>query len=241
MSNMQDIVDREFEKDKTPDWNMKDEAFIRRHFRHFPEEVTNLAVDYLINDKKENLQGIIKGVLAKYSPCETIDFSVLDENSEIINDFGMDSLSLMELAFFMEEVFDIRIENEKIMHIVTLKDVVDMVENTQNEQDGADWPEMHFGGLADQNPHPDDPPLAHKKYKAGWVSNPKNPTAFMECNVPVVDMSDPETVKKLAKAAENGELEGDKYQEFLQRELIPKKKKRKYTKRSDYWKKKSNE
>ena len=85
--------------------------------------------------------------------------------------------------------------------------------------------------------------MAHKKYKIGWVPNPKNPTAFLECTkpVPVVDMSDPETVKKLKKAAENGELEGDKYQEFLQRELTPKKKKRKYTKRSEYWNKKKNE
>ena len=244
--NLKEVVDKEFETPEAPKWDMKNEKCIRHHFRHFPDKITDQAVDYLINENDSVLDDVIKGVLEKFSPLSDSsenrpDFASLGPQNEIISDFGMDSLSLMEIAFFCEEVFDLIIENEKIMHIVTLKDVTDMIRKTKAEQDGVEWPEMHFGGASDQNPGPDDPPLAHKKYKVGWVPNPKNGTAFHECNVPVVDMNDPETVKKLSKAAENGELEGDKYQEFLQRELVPKKKKRKYNKKSDYWKKKSNE
>lgn len=246
--DLQKVVDEEYNTPEPPKWDMKNEECIRHHFRHFPDKIKELAIDYLINENDESLDDLIKGVLAKFSPLSDSeenrpDFDSLTLDHEIINDFGMDSLSLMEIAFFCEEVFSLRIENEKIMHIVTLRDVTDMIRQTKAEQDGVEVPEMHFGGAEDQNPGPDDPPLAHKKYKIGWVPNPKNPTAFLECTkpVPVVDMNDPETVKKLQKAAKNGELEGDKYQEFLERELTPKKKKRKYTKRSEYWNKKKNE
>jgi acyl carrier protein len=248
---IQKAVDDNFNK-KKPKFSLSTSKGIRHHFRHYPKDVQDTAVEYLLAPFKKgktrgNLVIIIKAILEHYSPASdiitsegkpTVDFASLDEDSEIIADFGMDSLSLMEIAFFIEEVLDLRIENEKILEIVTLGDVVNMVEQTQEEQEGIDWPEVHLGGADAQNPGPEDPAMAHKKYKIGWVPNPKNTTAFLECNTPVIDMSDAETIKKYKKASDEGRIKTtEDMQKFIEEELTPKPK-RKYTKKSDYWKKK---
>ena len=246
---VQKAIDEEFNK-KKPKFNLSTPDGIKYHFRHYSKEVQDVAINYLLTPHgkgktRENLTVIIKAVLEHYSPASHIinpdlkvDFTALDENSEILKDFGMDSLSLMEIAFFIEEVFDLRIENEKILEIVTLGDVINMVELTQKEQEGVDWPEVHLGGASAQNPGPNDPALAHKKYKIGWVPNPENTTAFLECNAPVLDMSDAETINKFKKASDEGRIKTtEDMQKFIKDELAPKPK-RKYTKKSDYWKKK---
>jgi len=246
---VQKAIDEEFNK-KKPKFNLSTPDGIRHHFRHYSKETQDVAIEYLISPfskgkTKENLIIIIKAILEHYSPASDIinpenkvDFAALDESSEILKDFGMDSLSLMEIAFFIEEVFDLRIENEKILEIVTLGDVVKMVIQTQEEQEGVDWPKVHLGGADAQNPGPGDPPMAHKKYKIGWVPNPENTTAFLECNAPVLNMSDADTINKFKKASDEGRIKTtEDMQKFIKEELTPKPK-RKYTKKSDYWKKK---
>jgi len=245
------VVDKNFDK-KTPKFDMKSEEYITYRFRHYPARTAQAAIDYSINNNKsrENLKIIIKDLLEHYSPANdlagenAIDFEALDDTAEVLKDFGMDSLALMEIAFFIEETFALRIETEKIMNIVTLKDVLDMVEQTAKEQDGVVWPKVTLG-----KPVPGDAARAFKKYEIGWVPNPENTTAFVDCytpnkDVPVIDMNDPETIKKLEKAGKEGKLDdAEAYQAFIKKEFSPKegepkKKKRKYTKRSDYWKKK---
>ena len=54
-------------------------------------------------------------------------------------------------------------------------------------------------------------------------------------------MTNPNTAKRLQEASESGELTEENYQEFIKKEFTPKKKKRKYTKKSDYWNKKKND
>ena len=45
-----------------------------------------------------------------------------------IKELGIDSLAMLEFVFRVEEVFDIRIENEQAEKLVTLTDVVTLVE-----------------------------------------------------------------------------------------------------------------
>ena len=45
-----------------------------------------------------------------------------------INDLDIDSLSAVELALELETSFDIRIEDEELVKLVTVQDVVDIVE-----------------------------------------------------------------------------------------------------------------
>ena len=246
------IVEKAIEdnfKSEIPEYDLKSPAYIKYHFRHYPDSTKELAMNYLIDGDQDALLGIIKDILVKYSTTEDLNKDELNLKSEIVNDFGVDSLGVMEIACFLEETFKIRIENEKVMDVVTLEDVLKMTKQTIAEQEGVVWPKVTLG-----KPQPGDPPMAFKEYEIGWVPNPKNPTAVLECstldkgkhpfkdpNVPVLDMTDPKTVARLKEARESGELTEENYQEFIKKEFTPKKKKRKYTKKSDYWKKKNNE
>ena len=71
-----------------------------------------------------------------------------------------------------------------------------MIEQTQSEQDGVEREEVTFAELGAA----DNGPRAHKIYKVGWVVDPKNPTAFLECNAPVINLQDLEAVNKLKKS-----------------------------------------
>jgi len=246
------IVEKAIEQNfnsEIPKYDLKSPAYIKYHFRHYPDRTKDLAIQYLIDGDQEALLGIVKDVLVKYSTTEGINADDLNEKSEIVKDFGVDSLGVMEIACFLEETFRIRIENEKVMDVTTLEDVLRMTKETIAEQESVVWPKTTIG-----TPQPGDPPMAFKEYEIGWVPNPENTTAALECtipnkekapfkdpNIPVIDMTDPDTVEKLAKASDSGELTEENYQEFIKKEFTPKKKKRKYTKKSDYWNKKKND
>ena len=252
MQDENPIVEKAIEdnfKSEIPEYDLKSPAYIKYHFRHYPDSTKELAMQYLIGGDQDALLGIIEDILIKYSTAENLNKDDLNLKSEIVNDFGVDSLGVMEIACFLEETFKIRIENEKVMDVVTLEDVLRMTKQTIAEQEGVVWPKATLG-----KPQPGDPPLAFKEYEIGWVPNPKNPTAVLECstpdkdkhpfkdpNVPVLDMTDPKTAARLKEATESGELTDENYQEFIKKEFTPKKKKRKYTKKSDYWKNKKNE
>jgi|TARA_B110000495_G_C23037996_1_gene620789 acyl carrier protein len=242
-SIISNAVDLNF-KSKVPQHDLKSPAYIKYHFRHYPERTKELAIQYLLEGDQNALEGIVKDVLVKYSAIEDLNVDELNEKSEIVKDFGVDSLGVMEIACFLEETFSIRIENEKVMDVTTLEDVLRMTKQTIAEQEGVSWPKVTLG-----TPLPGDPPMAFKEYEIGWVPNPKNTTAALECtvpnkekqpfkdqNIPVIDMTDPKTAKRLAEASESGELTEENYQEFIKKEFTPKKKKRKYTKKSEYWK-----
>jgi acyl carrier protein len=53
------------------------------------------------------------------------------ENASFIDDLGADSLDTVELVMAFEEEFGIEIPDEAAEKIVTVKDAVDYIKNTQ--------------------------------------------------------------------------------------------------------------
>ena len=49
----------------------------------------------------------------------------IDENTDFVNDLKADSLDLVELVMSVEEAFDVRVDDEAVSHIRTVKEVVD--------------------------------------------------------------------------------------------------------------------
>jgi acyl carrier protein len=54
-----------------------------------------------------------------------IDREEIAEDSSLIDDLGADSLDLVDLVMVFEEEFDVKIEDEELENIKTVKDVVD--------------------------------------------------------------------------------------------------------------------
>ncbi len=55
----------------------------------------------------------------------SIDVGEITEEATLIDDLGADSLDLVDLVMVFEEEFNIKIEDEELEKIKTVKDVVD--------------------------------------------------------------------------------------------------------------------
>lgn len=75
--------------------------------------------------REEIFQKIVKIVSQKLQVNE----SEVKEESSFVDDFGADSLDLVELIMKMEEEFGIEISDEESQKILTVKDAVDFIES----------------------------------------------------------------------------------------------------------------
>ena len=58
-----------------------------------------------------------------------IDEDQINENTDVVNDLGADSLDVVELMMSVEDEFGIMIEDEEIAEFKTVGDVVNYIEN----------------------------------------------------------------------------------------------------------------
>jgi acyl carrier protein len=58
-----------------------------------------------------------------------IDIASVTDDNELVNDLGLDSIELIELAQDLEEEFDIEIPDSAITAAMTVGQVVDAVKN----------------------------------------------------------------------------------------------------------------
>ncbi|QTA37809.1 acyl carrier protein [Thermosipho ferrireducens] len=82
--------------------------------------------------EREELLRQISRVLA-----EKLDIPIeeIDESSNIIDDLGADSLDVVDLIMILEDEFGIRIEDDELEQIVSVSDVIDIIENKLKEKE----------------------------------------------------------------------------------------------------------
>lgn len=69
---------------------------------------------------KEKVIEIIKDIL---------DVEEVNENANIMDDLGADSIAVMEIVMELESEFDIEIDTEQIPNFKTVNDIVSFLEN----------------------------------------------------------------------------------------------------------------
>lgn len=57
-----------------------------------------------------------------------VDEEEITPEAKLNEDLGIDSLAAVELALELENTFDIRIEDEELAKLVTVQDVMDIIE-----------------------------------------------------------------------------------------------------------------
>lgn len=68
----------------------------------------------------------VKEIIAKHAK---IDVDKLDINSDFKNDLHLDSIDLFQIVMEVENALNIKIDNDKLLNIKTVKDALDSVEN----------------------------------------------------------------------------------------------------------------
>lgn len=57
------------------------------------------------------------------------DDSSIKEEDNIIDNLGADSLDFVELVMKLENIFEVKIEDEDVEKVVTVEDLVNLIEN----------------------------------------------------------------------------------------------------------------
>lgn len=65
----------------------------------------------------------VKGIFAKYTKAE------ITENATLVNDLGLSSFDMVSAVTAFEDEFDIEISDRDIRKLVTVKDVMEYIEN----------------------------------------------------------------------------------------------------------------
>ena len=98
-----------------------DLADLKEGLRRCSPETIAAAIRYRQTGDLDAIPVIVFGILDRYQPATaTIKLSEANENTRLIEDVGLDSLTLLEIVLSIEEVLKLRIENEELREIRTL-------------------------------------------------------------------------------------------------------------------------
>lgn len=68
----------------------------------------------------------VKEIIAKHAK---VDVDKLNLDADFKNDLHFDSIDLFQVIMEVEETFNIKIDNDKLLNIKTVKDALDSVKN----------------------------------------------------------------------------------------------------------------
>jgi len=98
-----------------------DLADLKEGLRRCSPETVDAAVRYRETGDPDTIPTIVFGILERYQPATApVKLSEADDNTRLIEDIGLDSLTLLEIVLSIEEILQLRIENEELREIRTL-------------------------------------------------------------------------------------------------------------------------
>jgi acyl carrier protein len=98
-----------------------DVADLKEGLRRCSPETIAAAIRYREHADLDAIPTIVFGILDRYQPATAaVKLSQANENTRLIEDIGLDSLTLLEIVLSIEEVLKLRIENEELREIRTL-------------------------------------------------------------------------------------------------------------------------
>ena len=98
-----------------------DLADLKEGLRRCSPETIEAAIRYRQTGDLDAIPLVVFGILDRYQPATApIKLSEANENTRLIEDVGLDSLTLLEIVLSIEEVLKLRIENEELREIRTL-------------------------------------------------------------------------------------------------------------------------
>lgn len=98
-----------------------DLADLKEGLRRCRSETVEAAIRYREQGDLDAIPHIVYGILERYQPATgAVKLANASEDTRLIEDLGLDSLTLLEIVLSIEEVLKLRIENEELREIRTL-------------------------------------------------------------------------------------------------------------------------
>jgi len=107
-----------------------DETTLRESLRRCSEKTVEAAIAYTQTEDARHIPAIIIGILERFVEPDLRPRLTADDSDElrVIEDLGLDSLTMMEIVMLVEEVTQTRIENEELRGLVTIGDIKTFVD-----------------------------------------------------------------------------------------------------------------
>lgn len=92
--------------------------------RHFPAEVGAAFTRFQSTRSAVDADTVTLAVVQDFIPGKKADTTVVaSDQSHLIQDLGYDSVAITELVFFLEDLFQVQIQNTEIMQVRTVGDL----------------------------------------------------------------------------------------------------------------------
>lgn len=106
-----------------------DEAVIRESLRRCSPETVDAAIAYRSTGDTKKLSPIIIGIFERFvEPDMRPRLAGESDDLRVIEDLGLDSLTMMEIVMLVEEVTQTKIENDELRGLVTIGDIKTFVD-----------------------------------------------------------------------------------------------------------------
>lgn len=104
------------------------DAKLRDSLKRCPPGTYEAARAFRQTGRVEHIHALLLGIIERYTERERrVRLATPDDNIRLIEDLGLDSLTLMEIVVLAEEVLPISINNEDMCRLRTLGDVKQQV------------------------------------------------------------------------------------------------------------------
>ena len=102
----------------------EDEAALRESLKRCSPSTFEAAVQYRRTGNPEHLPAVVIGVIERFvEPDLRMKLKDADDDLRLIEDLGVDSLTMMEIVILVEEVLHMAINNEELRNLRTVGDV----------------------------------------------------------------------------------------------------------------------
>jgi len=89
----------------------------------FPADVLAAYERYRANGDPEAVQAVVIAAVLDYRPGRSSPPPPVTATTRLIEDLAYDSVSIAELVFFLEDLFDLTISNQDIMQVRSIADL----------------------------------------------------------------------------------------------------------------------
>jgi acyl carrier protein len=103
----------------------------------FPAEVLEAFERFRANGDAGAVEAVVVAAAVDYRPAGAGPAKDVNDDSRLIDDLGYDSVSVAELVFFLEDLFEMTITNADIQAVRTMRDLRACVVRKLAEKSGA--------------------------------------------------------------------------------------------------------
>ena len=111
--------------DSLTEFSAKSQDALTEELIGFPPDCLQAILAFQKEQSATNLRALLPSFISFHLPAGVeLPSQPFDDKLQLVQDMGLDSLALSEMAFKMEDVFGFRVESQEVFGIETFGDLV---------------------------------------------------------------------------------------------------------------------